>query len=382
MGLATAWQTLLKYHQAKVIVLEKEQGVAFHQSGRNSGVIHSGIYYKPESLKAQNCLEGYRLLLQFCQEYGVNFKICGKLVVANNAEQQVSLERLKSYADANGLAGVDYFSKEQVTEKEPHVRAQKALWVPQAGTVDFSEFAQKLADEIKRKGGEVHLNEAVTGLEEISGQTLVKTIGNEYHADTVINCGGLFSDEISSWTEKKVTTRIIPFRGEYYRLVEEKIHLIKTMVYPAPENRLPFWGLHFHRNIHNLVEVGPSAVWAFKREGYHLGDVDLASVVGDLCWPGFRKVAAKYWYVGLREIVRSFSKTSFLRAAQEIVPSLQKRDLIRGKSGVRAQACDRDGGLVDDFRILKRGNVIHVCNAPSPAATSSLAIGKSIAGMI
>ncbi|MCY4643974.1 MAG: L-2-hydroxyglutarate oxidase [Bacteriovoracales bacterium] len=382
VGLATAWQTLLKYHQAEVIVLEKEGRVAFHQSGRNSGVIHSGIYYKPGSLKAQNCLRGYRLLVQFCEEYGINFKICGKLIVADSAEQMSSLEKYKYQAGANGLEGVTYLSKEEVYEKEPHVQAERALWVPQAGTVDFSEFAQKLSDEIVKRGGKVHLNEEVIGLEKTSGQTLIKTTKDEYRADTVINCGGLFSDHIGSWTEKKMQMRIIPFRGEYYQLTKEKAHLINTMVYPTPENRLPFWGLHFHRNMHNIVEVGPSAVWAFKREGYRFGEVDLKNVVGDISWPGFRKVAAKYWDVGLREIIRSISKTSFLKAAQKIVPSLQKDDLIRGKSGVRAQACDLTGGLLDDFCILKREHIIHVCNAPSPAATSSLSIGKSIAEMI
>ena len=382
VGLATAWQIQQKNHRAKVTVFEKEQRVASHQSGRNSGVIHSGIYYKPKSLKAQNCLEGYHLLLKFCEEYKVNFEICGKLVVANDLQQEASLEQLMGHAKAHQLTGVIYLSKDQIGEKEPYIRAKKALWVPQTGTIDFPQLAQKLFEQIVKNGGSVHLGEPVTGLEEIRNEMRIKTSMDNYPVDTLINCGGLYSDQISSWTEPHLTTRIIPFRGEYYKLKADRAKLINRMVYPAPANKLPFWGLHFHRNIHNDVEIGPSAVWAFKREGYRFGDIDIKSLVGDLCWPGFRKVVMRHWGVGIQEIMKSLSKSTFLKVAQKVVPSLQADDLIKSRSGVRAQACERNGSLIDDFRILKKGPVIHVCNAPSPAATSCLSIGKSIANLI
>lgn len=379
VGLATAWQILNKNHRAKVTVFEKEERVAYHQSGRNSGVIHSGIYYKPRSQKAENCLEGYRLLLKFCEEHNVNFRICGKLVVANDPEQEASLEHLKKQAEMNHLKGVAFLSRDQIKEREPHIRALKALWVPQAGTIDFAELAQKLSDQITKRGGEVHLKEPITKWEETSNKVQIKTPEGEYTMDIAINCGGLFSDHISSWTEKKPTTRIIPFRGEYYKIKKERAGLINHIVYPAPTNKLPFWGLHFHRNIHNNVEVGPSAVWAFKREGYHLGDINIKSLLGDLCWPGFRKVMMEHWDIGIQEIMKSLSKSAFLRVAQKILPDLSPHDLIRSQSGVRAQACDRNGGLVDDFRILRKGQIVHVYNAPSPAATSCLSIGQKVA---
>ena len=383
VGLATARQALLKYPNSKVIVFEKEDDVATHQSRRNSGIIHSGIYYKPNGLKAKNCFNGRLLLQKFCEEHNIPFKICGKLIVANRNEDLPVLEQLMNNAPANHLEGVTYLSKEQVKEREPYVCAIKALWVPQTGIIDFLQLAQKLAQQIKEKGGEVHLQEKVTGLQKMGKkQVNVRTLQGEYCVNVVINCGGLYSDHIGRWTEKKLETRIIPFRGEYYRLVEDRAKLINHIVYSTPDTRYPFLGAHFHRNIYNRVEVGPRAVWAFKREGYHLMDIDIKNCLGDICWPGFIKLTAQHWDTGLKEIIRSISKTAFLKEAQKMIPSLQAKDLVRSRSGVRAQACDRQGNLVDDFRILQNGQIIHVCNAPSPGATSCLSIGKTIADSI
>jgi L-2-hydroxyglutarate oxidase len=382
VGLATALNLLEKRPQTRLLVIEKENAVAQHQTGHNSGVIHSGLYYKPGSLKAKNCIDGYNKLLDFCQKHDIKHDICGKIVVATTAEQIPLMQTLHERGIQNGLTGLEILSSEQIKEIEPHVAGVKGIKVPQTGIIDYKQVAEKYAELIQNKGGEIRLAEKVSSVSELKGVSNVVTDKGSYDTSLVINCAGLYSDKVAQLTEKqKVQVRIIPFRGEYYEIKPEKQFLVKHLIYPVPDPNFPFLGVHFTRMIGGGIEAGPNAVLAFKREGYKKTDFNFGDLKETLAWPGFRSVAAKYWKTGMGEYYRSFSKSAFTTALQVLIPELQKDDLIPGGSGVRAQACDYSGGLLDDFAILENPQAINVCNAPSPAATSSLAIGETVADL-
>lgn len=381
VGLATAYQLLQQSPDLKLTILEKEESLAKHQTGNNSGVIHSGLYYKPGSLKATNCIRGYNLLIEFCQKHNVPFELCGKIVVATDHTQLTLLENLFQRGQQNGLQNLKKLSQAELKDYEPHVKSVGGIHVPQTGIVDYSVVAEKYGECILKAGGEIKLGERVENIT-IKGNTAnVVTHKNSYTGKLVINCAGLYSDKIARLSSKKVDVKIIPFRGEYYKLKKEKEYLIRNLIYPVPDPNFPFLGVHFTRMMKGGIEAGPNAVLAFKREGYRKWDINLYELGESLAWPGFQKVAFKYWRTGLGEMYRSFSKAAFTKALQILIPEIQTDDLEDGGAGVRAQACDRNGGLVDDFLILEEKNVINVCNAPSPAATSSLAIGETISNM-
>jgi len=379
VGLATALNLLEKKPQIRLLLIEKESSVAAHQTGHNSGVIHSGLYYKPGSLKARNCIDGYHKLLDFCQKYGIEHEICGKIVVATTTGQVPLMQNLYDRGLQNGLTGLEILSPEQLRETEPHVAGVKGIKVPQTGIINYRQVAEKYADLIREKGGEIRLGEKVSSVSERQGVSNVVTDKGSYDTTLVINCAGLYSDKVAQFTEKEeIKVRIIPFRGEYYEIKPEKQYLVRHLIYPVPDPNFPFLGVHFTRMIGGGIEAGPNAVLAFKREGYRKTDFNFGELKDTLAWPGFRKVAARYWKTGMGEYYRSFSKSAFTTALQALIPELRKEDLVPGGAGVRAQACDYDGGLLDDFAILENPQAINVCNAPSPAATSSLAIGDTV----
>jgi (S)-2-hydroxyglutarate dehydrogenase len=378
VGLATGLQILRKRPGIKLVIVDKESNIASHQTGHNSGVIHSGLYYKPGSLKAVNCLDGYQQLLTYCEENDVPYEICGKVVVATEEKEVPLLNNLLERGIRNGLQGLKRLSKEELLEIEPHVSGVEAILVPQTGIVDYVQVAQSYADNIRSLGGDIHLGEKVSTIIPQNGQSEVITSNNSYQTSLVINCSGLYADKVAAYTHQHINFQIIPFRGEYYELRKEKEYLVKNLIYPVPDPNFPFLGVHFTRMIDGGVEAGPNAVLAWKREGYSRTAFDARELQETLQWPGFRKVARKYWQTGLGEIYRSYSKAAFTRALQKLMPEITAADLVPGEAGVRAQACDREGGLIDDFLILENEVAINVCNAPSPAATSSLAIGGTI----
>ncbi len=381
VGLATALQIQKQLHGSKILLLEKETELAKHQTGNNSGVIHSGLYYKPGSLKATNCIHGYHLLIDFCKENGIPFDLCGKIVVATTEAEKPLLQNLFVRGEQNGLRNLKMLTKAELKEHEPHVNGIEGIFVPQTGIVDYKLVAEKYGELIVKHGGEIKLGEKVMDIVSDSNQSKVITEKYEYNTKLVINCGGLYSDKLARLTVKNLNVKIIPFRGEYFKLKKEKEYLVKNLIYPVPDPNFPFLGVHFTRMAKGGVEAGPNAVLAFRREGYKKSDISLSELAETLAWPGFQKVAAKYWKTGFGEMYRSFSKAAFTKALQKLLPEIQEEDLVEGGAGVRAQACDRDGGLVDDFLILEEEKVINVCNAPSPAATSSLAIGETIAAL-
>lgn len=379
VGLATAYRLLEENPDLKVLLLEKEGKIAAHQTGHNSGVIHSGIYYKPGSLKAKNCIQGYHDLLEFANKHDIAHDLCGKIIVATTPSEVAAMEKVLERGIANGLQGLKKLNQGELKEHEPHVRGVEGIFVPQTGIIDYIEVAAKYASEFERMGGEIKLNTLVTGLKRNSSSTEVRTEGATYAARLFINCGGLLSDRIARLNEKNLDVRIIPFRGEYYKIKEERKGLVKNLIYPVPDPNFPFLGVHFTRMIDGAVEAGPNAVFAFKREGYHRSDFDWKDFQESISWKGFRMVAAKYWKTGMGEFYRSYSKAAFTKALQALIPDIREEDLEPAEAGVRAQACSRDGGLVDDFLFSESAGIIHVLNAPSPAATSSLSIGTTIA---
>lgn len=379
VGLATALQLQNSNPTIKLLLLEKENALALHQTGNNSGVIHSGIYYKPGSLKATNCIRGYHQLIEFCQLNAIPYELCGKIIVATNPEEIPLLNNLFERGKENGLTGLKKINKEELKDYEPHVNGIEGVVVPQTGIVDFKLVAQKYGELIQTKGGEIRLGEKVIEIQESEGVSVVVSQKESYTTRLVINCCGLYSDKVARLTSPDLNLKIIPFRGEYYKLKKEKEYLVKNLIYPVPDPNFPFLGVHFTRMVGGGIEAGPNAVLAFSREGYKKSQINLGELAESLAWPGFQKVAFKYWKTGIGEMYRSFSKAAFVKALQKLIPEIQKEDLEDGGAGVRAQACDRNGGLVDDFMIVEKKHVINVCNAPSPAATSSLAIGETIA---
>lgn len=379
VGLASALQLIRKNPSLKIALIEKEDRVAKHQTGNNSGVIHSGIYYKPGSLKATNCIRGYKLLVDFCTEHKVPFDLCGKIIVASDESEIPLLQNIYSRGLENGLANLKKLNKEELKDFEPHVAGVEGLFVPQTGIVDYRLVAETYLNLLREKGVDVFFNSKVTSILERQGKQEVITPNRTFVTDLVVACAGLYSDKVAGMSVPDLNVKIVPFRGEYYKLKKEKEYLVKNLIYPVPDPNFPFLGVHFTRMAKGGVEAGPNAVLALKREGYKKTDINLIELAETLAWPGFQKVAGKYWRTGLSEIYRSFSKTAFTRALQKLIPEIQKDDLIEGGAGVRAQACDRTGGLVDDFLIFETNKAIHICNAPSPAATSSLAIGEEVA---
>ncbi|PWW25990.1 MULTISPECIES: L-2-hydroxyglutarate oxidase [unclassified Chryseobacterium] len=382
VGLATAYQTKLKNPDSKILILEKENDVALHQSGHNSGVIHSGIYYKPGSLKAKNCIEGYNSVINFAEKYGIRYDLCGKIIVATSQEELPLLDNIYKRGVENGLQDLKYLSREEFREIEPHCEGVKAIKVPQTGIIDYPGIAKKIKELFEQAGGEVRFNNEVKNIIDKGSEIIVSTNISEFKTKKLISCAGLYSDKITKMTNEKNDVVIIPFRGEYYKIKDEKKYLVKHLIYPVPDPSFPFLGVHFTRMIDGNIEAGPNAVLAFKKEGYHFFDFNFNETMQTMLWPGFRKIVAKYGKTGIGEMHRSLSKSAFTKALQKLLPEIQENDLIAGGSGVRAQACDRNGGLIDDFDIVKNGNIIHVRNAPSPAATSCLSIGNKISELI
>lgn len=379
VGLATALQLSQSKPGLRIAILDKENDVARHQTGNNSGVIHSGIYYKPGSSKALNCARGYRYLLDFAQRYDIPHEICGKVIVATRDSELPQLEQIFERGKANGLTGIRMISAEECREVEPHVAAVKAIRVPQSGIINYKAVAQQYRKLIEEKGGEVSLGHTVTDIQIRPEGTIVGTDQDELQCRLAVNCAGLYSDKIAQLAMPEINLKIIPFRGEYYELVPEKQGLVNHLIYPVPNPNFPFLGVHFTRMIEGGIEAGPNAVLAFKREGYSRYDFDMEELLETLSFTGFQRIALKYWRDGLGELYRSFSKAAFVRALSHLIPEIQGPDLKRGGAGVRAMACGRDGSLIDDFLILEKPGLINVCNAPSPAATASLSIGETIA---
>jgi len=381
VGLATALQIKQQRPALKVMVLEKESKVATHQTGNNSGVIHSGIYYKPGSLKALNCIEGYHLLIEFCKAHQIPFELCGKIIVATSESELTALDNIYKRGVENGLTGLRYINSEEIKAIEPETYGVKGLVVPQTGIVDYKVVANKYAEVFQSLGGELMYNQKVVAVNAQAHEIQVKTSQQTFTTRLMVNCAGLYSDKVAAMTIPDLDIKIIPFRGEYYALKHEKRQMVKHLIYPVPDPNFPFLGVHFTRRIDGEIEAGPNAVLAFKREGYKKSQINLKELIESLTWSGFIAVFKKYWRTGFGEMYRSFSKAAFTKALQKLMPNIKASDLVVGGAGVRAQACDKTGGLIDDFAIRELPGQIHVLNAPSPAATSSLAIGKSIAAL-
>ncbi len=381
VGLSTALALGQRYPKARILVLEKESKWAFHQTGNNSGVIHSGIYYKPGSFKAKFCRDGSRSMVEFCQEHGIDHDVCGKVIVATEAAEIPRLENLYKRGVENGIE-VQKISPEAVKEIEPHVKCVAGIKVFSTGIVNYKQVCEKYAELIQQQGGDLRLNTKVTKILSVGKTQVLETNQGSFETRFVINCAGLHSDRIAKLGQVEPQAKIVPFRGEYYELTPEKRYLVKTLIYPVPNPDFPFLGVHFTRMIDGSVHAGPNAVLSFKREGYHKTDFDLRDFAEVMTYPGFWKLAAKHADEGIQEIIRSFSKAAFTNSLQKLIPEVQSQDLVPTHAGVRAQALMNDGKLVDDFLIVQGQNSIHVCNAPSPAATSSLEIGKAILAQI
>jgi L-2-hydroxyglutarate oxidase len=381
VGLSTALYLTQSYPDAKILVLEKEGEWAFHQTGNNSGVIHSGIYYKPGSFKAKFCRDGQRSMVEFCEEHGINYEVCGKVIVATEAKELPLLDNLYQRGLDNGIP-VAKISGEEVKEIEPYVNSLAGIRVESTGIVDYRGVCQKYVELVENRGGELRLNTKVEQIQHRSGELVIETNAGEFSTRFAINCAGLHSDRIARLEGVDPQAKIIPFRGEYYELKPEKRYLVKNLIYPVPNPDFPFLGVHFTRAIDGSVHAGPNAVLSFKREGYRKTDFDWQDFVEIMTYPGLWKLAAKYGNEGVKEIVRSLSKSVFVRSLQRLIPEVQAGDVIPTHAGVRAQALMNDGMLVDDFLIVDGERAMHVCNAPSPAATASLEIGKAIADRV
>ncbi len=380
VGLATALQ-LVRSTKASVLVIEAEGSLGAHQTGHNSGVIHSGVYYKPGSLKAKNCATGREEMYAFCAEHGIKHERCGKLVVATGEEEIPKLNELEQRSIANGLPGIKRLKAEELKEYEPHVAGIAGLLVPTTGIVNYSDVVLKYGELLKAADSDFILNCRLTGVKRTGDDIVLQTTQGEFTAAHVVTCCGLQCDRVARMCGYDPGIKVIPFRGEYYELVPEKHHLVKNLIYPVPDPRFPFLGVHFTRMAKGGVEAGPNAVLAFKREGYTRTSFDLHDTEEMLGFAGFWKMGAKYWKMGMGEFHRSFSKAAFVRALQKLLPEIQDADLKPGGAGVRAQAVDATGKLIDDFHIVQDDRFIHILNAPSPAATASLSIGRSISEM-
>ena len=386
LGLATALKITAVHPRLRLLLLEKEPDLARHQTGNNSGVIHSGLYYRPGSLKARTCVAGRRELIQFCDENGVPYEICGKVVVATTDEELPRLEELRRRGEANGLRRLETIGTERLKELEPHATGIKGLHVPETGIIDYKKVAAAYAAKIRDSGGDIRLSQKVVGILDRPGEIVLQTSGGDYRTKHLINCCGLQSDLIAkkargATQDHDLEHRIIPFRGEYYKIAPARQYLVKNLIYPVPDPTFPFLGVHFTRMAKGGVEAGPNAVLAYAREGYSHSQVNLNDLWQTVSFRGFWAMTGKYWQTGFGELYRSLSKTAFVRALQQLVPEIRASDLVAGGAGVRAQAVSANGALVDDFVIKQGRNAIHKHNAPSPGATASLAIGRQICEM-
>jgi (S)-2-hydroxyglutarate dehydrogenase len=381
VGLAAARALLARRPGLRLVVIDKEPGVAHHQSGHNSGVLHSGLYYRPGSLKAQLCTSGRTALEDYCADHGISLERCGKVVVATETSELARLSDLRDRGRANGLE-VTLLDRRGLAEHEPHADGIAALFVPATGVVDFSAVCRRLADDIVLAGGDIRLCEAVSALRETEGAVVVETAGGSLRSGLVVNCSGLQTDRVARLAGARPSTRIVPFRGEYAELVPQRRHLVRHLIYPVPDPRFPFLGVHFTRGIDGEVHAGPNAVLATAREGYRWGRVDRHDVSALARDQALWRLARRYWRTGLGEVSRSISRTLMVRALQRLVPDVRATDLVPAGAGVRAQAVSDDGTLLDDFAIERSRRMVHVLNAPSPAATSSLAIGTWIADLV
>ena len=378
VGLAVALEITRRFPGHRLLLLEKEDRVARHQSGHNSGVIHSGVYYKPGSLKARLCVTGAAAMIEFCREHGIPHSVCGKVIVATRREELPRLEDLRRRGETNGLRGLRLIGPEELREIEPHAAGIQALVVPSTGTTDYAVVCEKYAELISAAGGSILLSAGAKAIRRTSDEIVVETPRGAFATAALINCAGLYSDRISRMAGDDPSIMIVPFRGEYYDLVPERASLVRALIYPVPDPKFPFLGLHFTRRVTGKVDAGPNAILALAREGYRHSDINVRDLASSLAFSGFWRMARQHWRHGMGEWHRSFSKTAFVRALQQLLPEIQDRDLVPGGSGVRAQALKPDGALVDDFQFVTSGKVLHVLNVPSPAATASLAIGKAI----
>jgi (S)-2-hydroxyglutarate dehydrogenase len=382
LGLATARALLERFPSLSLVLCEKEAELATHQTGHNSGVIHSGIYYKPGSYKARLCVEGARLAVEFCDANGIKYDRCGKVIIATSQEELPRLRTLYERGVANGVPGVTMIDAERVREIEPHVRALAGIHSPNTAIVDWGEVAATIGRDLAARGVTIERNFPVSAITRVrGGGVAVSTTQHSITARRIVNCAGLYSDVVARLAGAEPEVQIVPFRGEYYMLRPESEHLVHGLIYPVPDPEFPFLGVHFTRTIHCEFGAGPNAVLAFAREGYAWGRARPGELLGTLRYRGFWSMARKYWRTGAYEVYRSLSKAAFVKALQRLVPELKPEDVKPGGSGVRAQAVRRDGTLVDDFSIVTSPDAIHVLNAPSPAATASLAIGRHIAGL-
>jgi len=377
LGLATAYHLTQRFPQRRVVILEKEAELAQHQTGHNSGVLHSGIYYKPGSLKAANCREGKKAMEAFCAAEGIDYEICGKVIVATNDGELPALQRIYERGQANGVhcALID---AEHLHELEPAAAGIKAIHVPEAGIVNYRQVCQRLAARLQERDGQIVTNARVTGIRQQSGEVVLQTLAGDFTVAYVVNCAGLHSDRVAALGGERPGVKIVPFRGEYYEVKPHAQHLCRNLIYPVPDPSFPFLGVHFTRMSKGGVECGPNAVLAFAREGYRKSDINLRDLVETLTYSGFLRLAATYWQTGLGEMWRSFSKAAFVKALQHLIPAIRAEDLEPAPAGIRAQAIAPDGTMVDDFMIHATARIVNVCNAPSPAATASLNIGRLI----
>lgn len=381
IGTATAL-SLQKTSKLNILLIETEKKLAFHQTGNNSGVIHSGLYYKPGSLKAKNCAEGREMLYNFCAENNIPYEMCGKIVVAANESELNALDELYNRGVVNGLNGIKKLSAEEIRTYEPHSTGIAGIFVPQTGIVDYSIVTDAYAKLFLDGGGYLETKCKFLSLINSKGELIAVTTKGEFKTKFLVNCGGLYCDRIAQLCGVNPGLQIIPFRGEYYKLKKEKEHLVKNLIYPVPDPRFPFLGVHFTRMMKGGIEAGPNAVLAFKREGYTKKDFSAADVSQMFFYSGFWKMASKYYRMGFGEFYRSFSKKAFVSALQKLIPEILEADIEPGGAGVRAQALEPDGKLVDDFRIVEAKRMVHVLNAPSPAATASLSIGRTISDLV
>lgn len=381
VGLATAYQINLRHPSLTLAILEKEAELAHHQTGHNSGVLHSGIYYRPGSLKAINCRLGKQAMETFCEEEGIPFEVCGKVIVAVDESETPALQRIFERGQENGVS-CEMIDRSRLIELEPHVAGVQAIHVPESGIVDYVAVCRRLAEKLEASGASIVTNAKVTRIDKRNDAVTAVTSAGEFEARYLINCSGLQCDRVTRLSGQDPQAKIVPFRGEYFKLKPTAYHLCRNLIYPVPDPNFPFLGVHFTRMIDGCVECGPNAVLAFAREGYRKTDINLSDLFESLTYPGFLKLAAKYWRVGAGEMWRSFSKAAFVRALQRLIPEIDASQLESAPAGVRAQAVGADGSMIDDFLILDSERTINVCNAPSPAATSSLKIGDTIVDIL
>ena len=381
IGLSTAMQLLERSPGLSVAVLEKEEQLAQHQTGHNSGVIHSGIYYRPGSWKSRFCVGGKDRLIRFCDENEIEYDPCGKVIVATHESELGRLDDLYERGVANGVPDLEMVGPERLKEIEPHTYGVQALYAPHTGIVDYVRVANAYAGKFQSAGGDIFTGAAVVRARQTGSGTALETQRGAVRARHVINCGGLYADKLASMMGEETDVRIIPFRGEYYKLTPQSEDLVKGLIYPVPDPRFPFLGVHYTRNIHGYVEAGPNAVLAWAREGYRKGNVSLGETAGSLTFPGFWKMTARHWKTGMQEMHRSYSKSVFVNDLKKLIPEIRPEHLEAGGSGVRAQAVSKTGAILDDFHILRGQRALHVLNAPSPGATSSLAIGEYLTDM-